>query len=63
MRDQLIGERRAVMLVGHMPNLARLLRLMIEGDADAGTVGFPLHGVVALESEGERWREKWRIGP
>jgi phosphohistidine phosphatase len=59
-RDQLLGESGEVMLVGHMPNLARLLGLLLEGDPEA-TVEFPLHGVLALESEGGRWREKWRI--
>ena len=63
--DRLAGEPRDVLLVGHMPHIARLLRRLI------GRVGedveFPPHGMVALEpdSGGDllRWREAWRLGP
>jgi len=63
--DRLAGEPRDVLLVGHMPHIARLLRRLI------GRVGedveFPPHGVVALEPEpgGDptRWREAWRLVP
>jgi phosphohistidine phosphatase len=62
MCDRLVGEMREVMLVGHMPNLPRLLRVLVGGDPDTSTVTFPLHGMVALDVAGERWEEKWRIG-
>ena len=63
--DRLAGETRDLLLVGHMPLIARLLRRLL------GRVGedidFPPHGVVALEPEpgGEvtPWREAWRLGP
>jgi phosphohistidine phosphatase len=61
MRDQLLGDTRTIVLVGHMPHMPRLLRLLVTGDADAPDVQFPQHGCVALEPEGERWREVWRI--
>lgn len=61
MRDQLAGETRTVAVVGHMPHLPRLLGLLVTGDADAIDVQFPLHGCVALEPEGERWKEVWRV--
>ncbi len=60
MRDQLAGETRTVVLVGHMPHMPRLLRLLVTGDADAVTVNFPQHGCVALEADGELWKEMWR---
>ena len=65
--DRLAGETHDLMLVGHLPHIARLLRRLL------GRVGeeveFPPHGVVALEPdpgpEGDltRWREAWRLGP
>ena len=61
MRDQLAGETRSILVVGHMPHMPRLLRLLVTGDADAVTVNFPQHGCVALEAEGDRWREVWRL--
>jgi phosphohistidine phosphatase len=63
MRDQLAGETRSTVVVGHMPHMPRLLRLLITGDADAVTVNFPQHGCVALEPEGNRWKEIWRLEP
>ena len=52
-----LRETRDVLITGHMPNLAALLR-RFAGDATA----FPLHGLVALETadEGLTWRELWR---
>jgi phosphohistidine phosphatase len=61
MRDQLDGETRTIVLVGHMPHMPRLLRLLVTGDADAVTVTFPQHGCVALEPHDDRWKELWRI--
>ncbi|MCY4662865.1 MAG: phosphohistidine phosphatase SixA [Acidobacteria bacterium] len=63
--DRLAGETRDVLLVGHMPLIARLLRRLV------GQVGedlaFPRHGIVALEPDpgGDvtRWCESWRLGP
>ena len=63
--DRLAGETRDLLLVGHMPHIARLLRRLL------GRVGeeveFPPHGVVALEADPgrdpTRWREAWRLFP
>jgi hypothetical protein len=43
--------------------MPRLLRLLITGNADVVDVQFPQHGCVALEAEGERWKELWRLEP
>jgi hypothetical protein len=46
-----------------MPNLARLLRLLVTGDEDA-PLAFPPHGVVALDAASDdRWVERWRLEP
>lgn len=62
-RDRLRGETRDIALAGHYPHLPRLLALLVTG-GEAG-VSFPVHGIVALESEdeGETWRELWRLEP
>ena len=59
--DELTEETRSILLVGHMPHLDRLLRLMLHGDRAGGAAGFPLHGCVALERNAERWKELWRL--
>jgi phosphohistidine phosphatase len=62
-RGRLRGEIRDLLVAGHFPHLPRLYELLV--DKPAGTTTFPLHGVVALESEdaGESWLELWRIEP
>ena len=64
MADRLAGEHREIMLIGHMPNLLRLLRRLIGRIGDKHEIEFPLYGVVALKSndEGMTWREQWRCG-
>jgi phosphohistidine phosphatase len=59
-RDHVAHEARAVMLVGHMPHLPRLLTLLVTGGEDP-LLHFPQHGMVALEIEGERATEMWRL--
>jgi len=61
-RDRLFGETRDLMLVGHMPHLERLLGLMTGRDEQTAAGAFPLHGMTALEADGDRWKETWRIG-
>jgi phosphohistidine phosphatase len=57
-RDQLAGESRDVMLVGHMPNLERVHGLLLR---HAEREPFPLHGLVALELDRNAWIERWRL--
>jgi phosphohistidine phosphatase len=55
--DAVTGETRDVMLVGHMPHIARLLALLTE---TAPTAPFPLHGLVVLQEGATGWTEVWR---
>jgi phosphohistidine phosphatase len=55
---RLRGEKRDVLIAGHMPHLAGLLQLLVPGP---GENAFPLHGMVALAGEEEGWKEIWRI--
>src|SRR5258706_9507211 len=62
MRDRLRAEPRDILLAGHFPHLPRLHALLL-GQPDGSANRFPLHGVVALETddEGASWQEVWRI--
>ena len=57
-RDALLGDGRDILLVGHMPNIAALAKLL-SGDPRP----FPLHGLVALERGDRGWTEMWRASP
>jgi phosphohistidine phosphatase len=58
--DSMIGETREVMLVGHMPNLPRVLTLLITG-RDEPVLEFPQHGIVAVDLRDGGWMELWRL--
>jgi phosphohistidine phosphatase len=60
-RDLVTGEARDVMLVGHMPSLPAIHRLLL-GSRAALAGSFPPHGLVALERDGDAWHERWRLG-
>ena len=62
MRDQLAGETRSILLAGHMPHLPALLRAL-RGGSSSSPADFALHGVVALEADGDVWKEVWRLKP
>jgi phosphohistidine phosphatase len=57
MRDRLVAETDDVLLAGHYPHLPRLLALLVMDTA----ASFPLHGMVALNRDGNGWREEWRL--
>ena len=61
-QDRLRGETRDILIAGHFPFLPRLLALLLHAP-DPGTLTFPKHGIVALETadEGKTWAELWRI--
>jgi phosphohistidine phosphatase len=59
--DALAAESADVMLVGHFPQLPRLLARLVSGEPDAAPATFPLNGIVALEKENETWEERWRM--
>ncbi len=59
-RDHVMREARAVMLVGHMPHLPRLLTLLVTGNEDP-LLQFPMHGLVALDLSEGSLVEQWRM--
>ena len=56
LRASIAGETADLLVVGHMPNIREILR-MLTGDGE-----FPFHGLVAVETRdrGETWAEVWR---
>jgi phosphohistidine phosphatase len=61
MRDQLKGETRSILIAGHMPSLTRLLASLLGEPDGSVSVVFPQHGCVALETDGDLWKEVWRL--
>ena len=61
--ESIAGDTKALMLVGHFPHLPRLLARLSTGNADADPVDFPLNGIVALDDDDGRWKERWRLTP
>jgi phosphohistidine phosphatase len=53
--DRLRDEAEDVMIVGHLPHVARLASMLLVGDADRSVVGFQPGGLVALERDGATW--------
>jgi phosphohistidine phosphatase len=56
-KDRVTGESRTVMIVGHMPSLPRILRLLTRDEG----ADFPLHGLAAVEEDAGIWIERFRI--
>jgi len=53
-----------LMIVGHLPFLARLASTLLVGDASGGVVAFQQGGVVCLERSGAGpWSVRWMIVP
>ncbi len=61
--DALAAEDGDVAIVSHMPLLPMLLHRLTSGRRDRLSASFPQHGCVALERDGERWVERWRVAP
>ena len=57
------GETGAIMLVGHLPFLARLAGLLLAGSAEASPVSFTNGGIVCLERGDQGWALAWAVPP
>ena len=60
-----LGETdKGVVLVGHLPHLARLTSLLLVSDPERGVVEFSNAGMVCLQrNEGGRWALLWSVVP
>lgn len=61
--EALVGASQPVMLVGHLPFLARLAGLLLTGDPDRAVVQFRNACVVCLAYEEDRWLVAWVLSP
>ncbi len=60
---ELMRHSQAVMLVGHLPFLARLAGLLLSGDPNRPVVQFCEVAVVCLARQGDRWLVEWLLTP
>jgi phosphohistidine phosphatase len=61
--DDLRDAQESVMLVGHLPFLDSLARVLLGGTADASAIRFPPAGIVCLASQDGRWILAWVMVP
>ena len=61
-RDEIEVMDRDLMIVGHLPFLAKLCSLLITGNAERYIVEFKYSGVLCLDSEGG-WKIYWYLPP
>jgi phosphohistidine phosphatase len=59
----LAAETDDIAVASHMPLLPALLHRLTTGQRDRMSASFPLNGCVALERDGDRWVERWRVTP
>jgi phosphohistidine phosphatase len=59
---RLAGMREDIMLVGHLPNLAKLVGLLLCGDQEKVLVHFKMAGIVCLRrADDDRWALEWMV--
>jgi len=61
--EQLSAMAHDVLLVGHLPQLARLAGLLLTGNPDQQPVSFRNGGVVCLSKEQDGWTVAWALTP
>jgi phosphohistidine phosphatase len=59
----LADEAEPIMLVGHLPFMARLAGLLVNGDPENAPVEFRNSGLLCLEQGDERWEARWHLTP
>ncbi|MBF0567162.1 MAG: phosphohistidine phosphatase SixA [Nitrospirae bacterium] len=54
----------AVMLVGHLPHLAKLASVLLFGQSDHNVIAFKMAGIVCLQTmAGKDWTLQWMVIP
>jgi phosphohistidine phosphatase len=62
--DRLADMTEDLMLVGHLPHLARLAALLTCGNQESGVINFKMGGVVCLRRmDPGRWAVEWMLIP
>ncbi len=64
LKNELSSTRQDIMIVGHLPFLAKLTSLLLAGSESADTVAFKNAGIVALACcEKNQWQLEWMVIP
>ncbi len=53
----------SVVIVGHLPHLARLASLLLTGNEGTAVISFQNSGILCLEREGSNWHVCWMVTP
>jgi len=61
--DELDGATADILIVGHLPFLARLAGALLTGNADACPVAFECSTAVCLERDDAGWYLRWALPP
>lgn len=61
--SRLAGLEEGIMLVGHLPHLARLTGLLLGTGPESTPVRFQMGGIVALVKDEGRWALQWMLVP
>ncbi len=61
--ERLADDEQDIMLVGHLPHVARLASLLLCGDPEGDVVRFVNAGMVCLQGEDGDWTLHWSIPP
>jgi phosphohistidine phosphatase len=61
--EALAQEKEPVMLVGHMPFMARLAGLLVKNNPNESPVTFRNSGVVCVERQPDGWQLNWVLAP
>ena len=56
-------DQESIMLVGHLPNLSRLVGFLVTGNRDIEVVRFRNAGIVCLTQQEGKWAIDWVIQP
>lgn len=61
--DRLRAGGGDVMLVGHLPHMAKLASLLLCGNTESGAVEFRMGGIACIGMEEDRWSLRWMVAP
>lgn len=62
--DRLSKMDEDIILVGHLPHLAKLAAQLITGDKENAVINFKMGGMVCLRRlEGDQWSVEWMVIP
>lgn len=63
MMEQLSGSEDVVMLVGHLPFMARFVGQLIADDPELSIVNFQNAGILCLSNDDDHWQVEWNLTP